>query len=84
MPFERKLPAVSNSANVKNSLSGTEKANSVAEKDLHFWLPLTKPLLKPGVTAVDTLQDMQFTKTQFLNPPPTYFRDPTKLYIKLW
>ena len=54
MPFGRKLPAVSNSAIVKNSLSGTEKANPVAEKDLHIFLPLTKPLLKPGVTAVDT------------------------------
>ena len=43
MPFGRKLPGVSNSADVKNQLSGTEKANSVAEKDIHFWLPLTKP-----------------------------------------
>ena len=58
MPFGRKLPAVSNSANMKNSLSGTEKANSVAEKDLHFWLPLTNPLLKPGVTAADTLHEL--------------------------
>ena len=58
MPFWRKLPAVSNSANVKNSLLGTEKSNSVAEKDLHFWLPLTNPLLKPGVTAADTLHEL--------------------------
>ena len=58
MPFWRKLPSVSNSANVKNSLLGTEKSNSVTEKDLHFWLPLTNPLLKPGFTADDTLLEL--------------------------
>ena len=58
MPFWRKLPSVSNSANVKNSLLGTEKSNSVADKDLHFWLPLTNLLLKPGITAADTLHEL--------------------------
>ena len=58
MPFRRKLPAVSNSANVKNSLLGSEKSNSVAEKDVHFWLPLTNPLLKPGLPAADTLHEL--------------------------
>ena len=43
---------------MKNSLSGTEKANSVPERGLFFWLPLTKLLLKPGVTAVNTLQEL--------------------------
>ena len=47
MPFRRKLPAVSNSANLKNSLLGSEKSNS-----------LTNPLLKPGLPAADTLHEL--------------------------
>ena len=58
MPSRRKLPSVSNSINVKNSLTGTERANLVIQKDLDFWLPLTRPHLNPDVPGVDTLQQL--------------------------
>ena len=32
-------PSVLNSANAKQSLSGTERSNQVARKDLEYWLP---------------------------------------------
>ena len=45
MAPQRYSPAVANSGNVKNLLTGTDKANMVVMKDLEFWLPLTKPYL---------------------------------------
>ena len=58
MPPQRYSPVVSNSANVKNSLTGTDKANMVVMKDLGFWLPLTKPYLKHDVPGVDNLAQL--------------------------
>ena len=45
-------PSVLNSANAKQSLSGTERSNQVARRDLEYWLPRTAPLLDDGVTPV--------------------------------
>ena len=51
-------PSVLYSANVKQSLSGTDRSNQVARKDLAYWLPRTAPLLDEGVSPVNSLAQL--------------------------
>ena len=51
-------PSISNAGNVKNSLTGTVKANEVAQKDLEVWPPLTIPHLNKAVPGVKALNEL--------------------------
>ena len=66
MAFKRTFaPALINAANVKaireSSVpidDGTAKSNTVAEKDLAYWIPVAAPFLREGVQRVQTVEEL--------------------------